>query len=140
VDLAGLQLEELFPHDQDPYGGVAPNDEPAKGAGNRQRNRRRRLQRRAWSPAQYLAHRYGARVTGIELSPARVTGVQKLTRRALAGGRPVRPAINEMISSRDFSALAKRAAIRPWIKSLTNPRKLESQTTRMGLVNSSNSP
>jgi len=29
----------------------------------------------------YLAHRYGANVTGIELTPARVTGAQVLTRR-----------------------------------------------------------
>ena len=31
-DLAGLRPEELFPHDQDHYGGVAANDELAKGA------------------------------------------------------------------------------------------------------------
>ena len=32
-------------------------------------------------PARYLAHRYGADVTGIELTPARVEGAQELTRR-----------------------------------------------------------
>ena len=29
----------------------------------------------------YLAHRYGANVTGIELTPARVAGAQELTKR-----------------------------------------------------------
>lgn len=32
-------------------------------------------------PARYLAHRYGAHVTGIELTPARVAGAAELTRR-----------------------------------------------------------
>ena len=33
-------------------------------------------------PARHLAHRYGAFVTGIELTPARVAGAAELTRRS----------------------------------------------------------
>jgi SAM-dependent methyltransferase len=60
--LDGLRPEELFPHDQDHYGGLAPTEELARAAqvGNGSRV---------------------ADVTGIELTPARVAGAQALTRR-----------------------------------------------------------
>jgi ubiquinone/menaquinone biosynthesis C-methylase UbiE len=78
-DLAGLQPEELFPHDQDHYGGVAANDELAKGAAIGKGTRVADFCAGLGGPARYLAHRYGAHVTGIELTAARVTGAQKLT-------------------------------------------------------------
>jgi len=79
--LDGLRPEELFPHDQDHYGGVAANDALANcariGAGTEVVD----LCAGLGGPARYLAHRYGAVVTGIELTPSRVAGAAELTRR-----------------------------------------------------------
>ena len=78
--LDGLRPEELYPHDQDHYGGIAANDALAKcariGAGTKVVDFCAGL----GGPARYLAHRYGALVTGIELTPARVAGAMELTR------------------------------------------------------------
>jgi sarcosine/dimethylglycine N-methyltransferase len=77
--LDGVQPEELFAHDQDHYGGLTANDALAVaariGAGTRVADFCAGL----GGPARYLAHRYGADVTGIELTPARVQGAQELT-------------------------------------------------------------
>jgi ubiquinone/menaquinone biosynthesis C-methylase UbiE len=78
-DLSGLRAEELFPLDQDHYGGVAANDELAKGAAIGKGTRVADFCAGLGGPARYLAHRYGAQVIGIELTPARVAGAQKLT-------------------------------------------------------------
>lgn len=79
--LAGLRPDELFAHDQDHYGGVAANDALARcariGAGTEVVD----LCAGLGGPARYLAHRYGANVTGIELTPSRVAGAAELTRR-----------------------------------------------------------
>jgi sarcosine/dimethylglycine N-methyltransferase len=79
--LEGLAPDDLFPHDQDHYGGLAANDALATcariGAGTRVVD----LCAGLGGPARYLAHRYGAVVTGIELTPARVAGAAELTRR-----------------------------------------------------------
>ena len=79
--LEGLQPDDLFPHDQDHYGGVAANDALAKcarvGIGTKVVD----LCAGLGGPARYLAHRYGAIVTGIELTPARVAGAAELTLR-----------------------------------------------------------
>jgi sarcosine/dimethylglycine N-methyltransferase len=85
--LTGISPDELFPHDQDHYGGLAANDalaasagiEPGKAGGLRVADFCAGL----GGPARYLAHRYGADVTGIELTPARVRGAAELT--TLAG-------------------------------------------------------
>jgi sarcosine/dimethylglycine N-methyltransferase len=78
--LDGVQPDELFAHDQDHYGGLAANDALAAaariGAGARVADFCAGL----GGPARYLAHRYGADVTGIELTPARVAGAAELTR------------------------------------------------------------
>ena len=80
-NLDNLRPEELFPHDQDHYGGLAANDALAErarlGAGNRAVD----LCAGLGGPARYFAYRYGAEVTGIELTPVRVAGAQELTRR-----------------------------------------------------------
>jgi sarcosine/dimethylglycine N-methyltransferase len=72
--------EELFPHDQDHYGGLAANDALAAlaviGPGSHVADFCAGL----GGPARHLAHRYGADVTGIELTPARVKGAAELTR------------------------------------------------------------
>ena len=79
--LSGLTPEELFPHDQDHYGGLAANDALAKrvriGRGTRVADFCAGL----GGPARGLAHTYGAEVTGIELTPARVAGANDLTHR-----------------------------------------------------------
>jgi ubiquinone/menaquinone biosynthesis C-methylase UbiE len=82
-NLDGVRPDELFAHDQDHYGGLAVNDALAAagriGAGSRVADFCAGL----GGPARYLAHRYGADVTGIELTPARVAGAADLT--ALVG-------------------------------------------------------
>jgi SAM-dependent methyltransferase len=79
-NLDGVTPEALFPHDQDHYGGLAANDALAAaariGAGSRVAD----FCAGRGGPARYLAHRYGADVTGIELTPARVAGAAELTR------------------------------------------------------------
>ena len=79
--LDNLRPEDLYPHDQDHYGGLDANDALAArahiGAGARVADFCAGL----GGPARYYAHRYGAIVTGIELTPARVAGARDLTRR-----------------------------------------------------------
>jgi sarcosine/dimethylglycine N-methyltransferase len=79
--LGGLRPDDLFPHDQDHYGGVAANDVLARCAHIGTGTRVVDLCAGLGGPARYLAHRYGAVVTGIELTPARVIGAAELTRR-----------------------------------------------------------
>lgn len=86
-NLAGVAPDELFPHDQDHYGGLAANDALAAragiAAGQAAGLRVADFCAGLGGPARYLAHRYGADVTGIELTPARVKGAAELT--TLAG-------------------------------------------------------
>src|ERR1700693_3425194 len=79
--LNGLHPEELFPHDQDHYGGVQATDELARGALIGSGTRVADFCAGLGGTVRYLAHRYGADVTGIELTPARVAGAEELTRR-----------------------------------------------------------
>ena len=85
--LDGLRPEELFPHDQDHYGGIAANDALAKCAHIGHGSKVVDFCAGLGGPARYLAHRYGALVTGIELTPARVTGAAELTRLVRLEGR-----------------------------------------------------
>jgi ubiquinone/menaquinone biosynthesis C-methylase UbiE len=79
--LDDLTPEDLFPHDQDHYGGLAANDALAECAHIGKGTRVADFCAGLGGPARYLAHRCGADVTGIELTPARVKGAQELTRR-----------------------------------------------------------
>ncbi len=79
--LEGLQPEDLFAHDQDHYGGLAANDALARAARIGIGSKVVDLCAGLGGPARYLAHRYGAIVTGIELTPARVAGAAELSRR-----------------------------------------------------------
>ena len=79
--LDGLTPDELFPHDQDHYGGLAANDVLAARAGIGKDTRLVDFCAGLGGPSRYFAHRYGADVTGIELTPARVKGAEELTRR-----------------------------------------------------------
>ena len=73
--------EELFPHDQDHYGGLAATEELARGAQVGMGSRVADFCAGLGGSVRYLAHKYSADVTGIELTPARVLGAQDLTRR-----------------------------------------------------------
>ena len=79
--LDGLRPEELFPHDQDHYGGLAATDELARGAQVSNGSRVADFCAGLGGTVRYLAHKYGADVTGIKLTPARVSGAQELIRR-----------------------------------------------------------
>jgi len=79
--LDDIQPAELFPHDQDHYGGLDANDVLAERAGIVKGTRVVDFCAGLGGPARYLAYRYGADVTGIELTLARVKGAQDLTRR-----------------------------------------------------------
>jgi sarcosine/dimethylglycine N-methyltransferase len=80
-DLNGLAPEDLFPHDQDHYGALAANDALAQRGGIVHGTHVVDFCAGLGGPARYWAHRYGADVTGIELTPARVEGAADLTRR-----------------------------------------------------------
>jgi sarcosine/dimethylglycine N-methyltransferase len=77
--LDAVQPDELFVHDQDHYGGLGANDALAAAARIGQGSRVADFCAGLGGPARYLAHRYGADVTGIELTPARVAGAAELT-------------------------------------------------------------
>lgn len=79
--LDGLTADELFPHDQDHYGGLPANDALAERGGIGEGTRVVDFCAGLGGPSRYFAHRYGADVTGVELTPARVKGAQELTRR-----------------------------------------------------------
>src|SRR5262245_14797139 len=79
--LDGLRPDELFPHDQDHYGGLAATDELARGAQIANGSRVADFCAGLGGTVRYLAHKYGAKVTGIELTPSRVSGAQELIKR-----------------------------------------------------------
>jgi sarcosine/dimethylglycine N-methyltransferase len=79
--LDDLKPDELYPHDQDHYGGLAANDAIAQAAQMKPGMRVADFCAGLGGPARYWAHRYGLTVTGIELTPARVAGAADLTRR-----------------------------------------------------------
>jgi sarcosine/dimethylglycine N-methyltransferase len=85
--LEGLQPEDLFAHDQDHYGGLAANDALALAARIGLGSEVVDLCAGLGGPARYFAHRYGADVTGIELTPARVAGAAELSRRVGLDGQ-----------------------------------------------------
>ena len=79
--LDGLRPDHLFPHDQDHYGGLAATDELARGAQITSGSRVADFCAGLGGTVRYLAHKYGAKVTGIELTPSRVSGAQELIKR-----------------------------------------------------------
>ena len=81
--LDGLKPDDLFPHDQDHYGGIGANDALAKRAGIREGDRVADFCAGLGGPARYWSFRFGGDVTGIDLSPNRVQGAAELT--ALVG-------------------------------------------------------
>lgn len=79
--LDGLVPEDLFAHDQDHYGGLAVVDALAERAGIGPCRRVADFCAGLGGPARYLAHKYGAIVTCIELNPDRAPGAADLSRR-----------------------------------------------------------
>ena len=79
--LDGLRPDDLFPHDQDHYGGLAATDELARGARIASGSHVADFCAGLGGTVRYLAHKYGAKVTGIELTPSRVSGAQELIKR-----------------------------------------------------------
>jgi len=79
-NLEGLRPADLYPHDQDHYGGLEANDVLAAAAEIGEGARVADFCAGLGGPARYLASRYGALVTGVELTPARVKGANELTR------------------------------------------------------------
>jgi SAM-dependent methyltransferase len=79
-DLRKVRPEELWPHDQDHYGGLAANEAIARAAGIGAGTRVVDFCAGLGGPARYFAHACGALVTGIELNPDRAAGAIQLTR------------------------------------------------------------
>jgi sarcosine/dimethylglycine N-methyltransferase len=78
-NLDGLRPEDLYSHDQDHYGGLDANDVLAAATGIGEGTRVADFCAGLGGPARYLASRYGALVTGVELTPA-LRGADVLTR------------------------------------------------------------
>lgn len=73
-----VQPQELWAHDQDHFGGTMATDELARQAGIKNGTHVVDFCAGLGGTVRYLAHCYGATVTGIELTPVRVTGAQEL--------------------------------------------------------------
>lgn len=79
--LDALAPEDLFGFDQDHYGGLGAVDALAERARITRGSEVVDFCAGLGGPARYLAYRYGAVVTGIELNPRRAAGAAELTRR-----------------------------------------------------------
>ncbi len=79
--LNDLRPEELYPHDQDHYGGLDVNDDLAELARMKAGVKVADFCAGLGGPARYWADRYDVEVTGIELNPSRIQGAEELTRR-----------------------------------------------------------
>lgn len=82
-----LAPEDLFQHDQDHYGGLEVVDALAERAKIGRGSHVADFCAGLGGPARYLAHKYGAVVTCIELNPDRAPGAWDLTRRVGLAGR-----------------------------------------------------
>ena len=76
--LDDVKPEELWPHDQDHYGGIAATDALARAASIGPGTMVADFCAGLGGTVRYLAHRFGADVTGIELTPSRATAAQEL--------------------------------------------------------------
>ena len=79
--LDALTPEDLFPFDQDHYGGLSVVDTLAVRARIVAGSHVADFCAGLAGPARYLAHRYGAILTCVELNPNRAPGAADLTRR-----------------------------------------------------------
>ncbi len=79
VDIARVSEDTLQDHDQDHYGGVSANDALAALAGIDDGCHVLDVCCGLGGPSRYLAHKYGCRVTGVDLTESRVEGAIRLT-------------------------------------------------------------
>jgi sarcosine/dimethylglycine N-methyltransferase len=80
VPLEGLSEDVLKEHDQDHFGGLEATDILAEAAGIGSASRVLDVCSGVGGPARHLAHRYGCRVTGIDLTASRHDTAVRLTR------------------------------------------------------------
>jgi SAM-dependent methyltransferase len=75
-----LTADDLFPFDQDHYGGLAAVDALARRTGIGPTSRVLDICSGLGGPARFLASRRGCRVVGVELNPGRAAGMARLSR------------------------------------------------------------
>jgi len=80
-DLERLQPEDLYALDQDHYGGLEAVEALARRARIDAASRVLDVCAGLCGPARFIARRWGARVTGIDLNPERAAGAHRLTAR-----------------------------------------------------------
>jgi sarcosine/dimethylglycine N-methyltransferase len=80
-DLERIQPEDLYDLDQDHYGGLEAVEALARRARIDAASRVLDVCAGLCGPARFIARRWGARVTGIDLNPARAAGARRLTAR-----------------------------------------------------------
>jgi sarcosine/dimethylglycine N-methyltransferase len=80
-DLGRLQPEDLYELDQDHYGGLEAVEALARRARIDASSRVLDVCAGLCGPARFIARRWGARVTGIDLNPERAAGARRLTAR-----------------------------------------------------------
>src|SRR5882672_1083740 len=81
LDLGTITEQELKDFDQDHYGGVDAVEALAKGAGISTGQHVLDVGSGMGGPARWLAHKFGCRVTGLDLTDSRVKGAGRLTER-----------------------------------------------------------
>ena len=79
-NLDNVSPEELYPHDQDHYGGLDANAAMAERARLRDGAKVADFCAGLGGPARWFARNFGIEVVGIELNPDRVRGAGELTR------------------------------------------------------------
>ena len=84
-DLQRLEPEDLYGLDQDHYGGLEAVEALARRARIDATSRVLDVCAGLAGPARFIARRWGARVTGIDLNPERATGARRLTARVGLG-------------------------------------------------------
>lgn len=122
-DLSRLRPEDLYPHDQDHYGGLAAVDALADRAGLAPGMRVLDVCAGLGGPARYLAVQRGVEAVGVDLNRGRAAAAARLTARVGLSGRvrfvrgdatrlPFAPAsFDAAIAQEAFLHIADKAAL-----------------------------